>query len=605
MNASAKRTIRLGLTVGLSLGAIVGIVGCADQMDGLSPDELAAIQSENGLSYNGLSFNGLSYNGLAYNGLSFNGLSFNGLSYNGLAYNGLSYNGLSFNGLQTSGGLSSTTGVMTTEGGRQFIEYMVKIGYPTGHSLTKQDQYGNSYTYQGSLGVAPEIETSTCDMDCQERLSSAMLAHVNNSGLHVGIWLVGPDAGIGWGSSPNFPFQEGTYFGNLFAQNIPGNYCTGKNMAAGDAKGRLGSPFGNNSAIMNAPYGWQWDNASQQNVPSYCSQPTMPNLGCTAQNEGFSSCSDPAPSAPYSAGHRWNHPVTVYRNFEPTMLFKICNKYGGNIKCLGVAGGSSSSGANVEVRGYTGAAGQTWQVVQVSSGVYKIINKSSGMSLDYNGTQAVQRPYTNQAFPINYISTDPGYSALKKSGTNAAMWTNWSVNEGTLVSTVTGQDTADTAKWMFMAVGPASLDPGRSYKLSPKSAPTKAIDIANGSTANGTAVQQYDGYGGDPQKLILKDAGKGNVKMTMKLNSNKCVGPKGGMPAHGVKLEVQDCNGSNAQAWLTGETSAGSGVFMLKNVGAPGLCLDVTGASSANGAAMQIANCTGGTNQLFGASLSP
>jgi glucosylceramidase len=158
---------------------------------------------------------------------------------------------------------------------------------------------------------------------------------------------------------------------------------------------------------------------------------------------------------------------------------------------------------------------------------------------------------------------------------------------------------------MFMAVGPASIDPGKSYKLAPKSAPTKAIDIANGSQSNGTAVQQYDGYGGDPQKLVLKDSGKGNVKLTMKLNNNKCVGPKGGTPAHGVKLEVQDCNGGNAQAWITGETSAGSGVFMLKNVAAPGLCVDVTGASSANGAAMQVANCTGQGNQLFGATLSP
>ena len=54
MNASAKRTIRLGLTVGLSLGAIVGIVGCADQTDGLNPDERAALQSENGFNFNGI-----------------------------------------------------------------------------------------------------------------------------------------------------------------------------------------------------------------------------------------------------------------------------------------------------------------------------------------------------------------------------------------------------------------------------------------------------------------------------------------------------------------------------------------------------------------------
>ncbi len=69
MNASAKRTIRLGLTVGLSLGAIVGIVGCADQTDGLNPDEQAALQSENGFNFNGFAFNGFSFNGFSFNGI--------------------------------------------------------------------------------------------------------------------------------------------------------------------------------------------------------------------------------------------------------------------------------------------------------------------------------------------------------------------------------------------------------------------------------------------------------------------------------------------------------------------------------------------------------
>ncbi len=608
MNASMKRTLRLGITAGLSLGAIVGMIGCAEETDQVELDTAAAIQSENGFNFNGFAFNGFNFNGMSfngfnYNGFNFNGMTFNGMNYNGMAYNGMTfngfnYNGMTFNGLSTTGGLSSTSGLMTTEGGRQFVNYMVKIAYPQGHSLTKTDQNGVSYTFQGSLGVAPEVEFGTCDIDCMEKLSSALLAHVNNSGLHVGIWLVGPDNGIGWGTSPNFPFQEGTYFGNLFAQNIPGNYCTGKNMGAGDAKGRLGSPFGNNSSIMNAPYGWQWDNASQQNVPSYCVNPQNAMAGCIGQNEGFSSCNDPTPVAPYTAGHRWNHPVTVYRNFEPTMLFKICNKNGGNVKCLGVVNGSTAANANVEVRDYTGAPGQTWMVQQISSGVYKIINKTSGMSLDVSGSNMVQKPYVSQGFPISYIATDPGYSPLKLSGSSSAFWTNWSVNNGTLVTTVSGQDTADCAKWTFMAVGPATIDPGKAYRLAPQNAPTKSIDVAYGSTNNGTVVQAYDNWNGDGQKLVLKDAGKGNVKLTMKVNSNKCVGPVGGALASGTNLEIQDCNGSNnKQHWITGETAAGSGVFMLKNVAAPGLCVNLPG--TGNTTRFQIATCTGGSSQLF------
>jgi hypothetical protein len=285
------------------------------------------------------------------------------------------------------------------------------------------------------------------------------------------------------------------------------------------------------------------------------------------------------------------------------MLYKICNKNGG--KCLGVVGGATGN-ANVEQRAYTGAVGQTWTIAQVSSGLYKIINKSSGLSLDVSGTQVVQRAYSGQAFPISYFADQSGFGNLKKNGSTSVMWTNWSTTDGALVATVDqGQASADAAKWSFTAVGPIALDPGKPYKLAPKHAPTKAIDISGGSQTNGTAVQEYDAWGGDPQKLVLKDAGKGNVKLTMKANNNKCVGPKGHAKVAGTKLEVQDCNGGDDQAWITGETAAGSGVFMLKVVGAPGLCLDVAGAGTANGTAMQIMSCTGQDNQLFGATVSP
>ena len=92
---------------------------------------------------------------------------------------------------------------------------------------------------------------------------------------------------------------------------------------------------------------------SNQNVPQSCV--AAGQTRCTVQNEGFSSCWDPG------TNRAWNHVVTVYRNFEPTMLYKICNKNGG--KCLGVVNGATGS-ANVEQRSYTGAVGQTWTIAQ-------------------------------------------------------------------------------------------------------------------------------------------------------------------------------------------------------------------------------------------------
>ena len=520
-------------------------------------------------------------------------------SENGFSMNGFSMNGFSMNGLETSGGLSSTTGLMTTEGGREVIKYLVKVAYPAGSSLTAQDQYGTSYTFEGSLGVAPEAEVGTCDVACQERISGAMLAHVNNSGLHVGIWLVGPDSGIGWGSSPNYPYKEAAYFGNLFAaNNMTGYYCAGKDMASGNAKGRLGSPFANNANVLSSPYGWQWDAATSQNVPQYCS--TTGSNNCTVMNEGYSQCADPNGGAAHPA---WTHPVTVWRNFEATQLYKICNKSSG--KCLGVVGGSTASGASVEQRTFSSAAGQTWKILQVSPGAYKIINKTSGMSLDLSGAQVVQKPYTNQAFPLTYLTTEPGFANLKLSSSpSVVFWNNWSASDGGLIQTTT-QTTADPSKWFFIAVAPDAFDPGMTYRLVPQQAMGMSVDVCYGSTNNGTCIQQYPTWNGDEQKLFLADAGKGNVKLTMKVNRNKCIGPVANGATPGTALEIQDCNGSYNQAWITGQKTDAPGVFILRNAAAPNLCMDVTGGSGSPGARMELYTCNGAINQLFAAQVAP
>jgi hypothetical protein len=545
--------------------------------------------------------NGFSMNGLSANGFSMNGFSMNGFSMNGFSMNGFSMNGFSMNGLETAGGLSSTSGLMTTPGGREVIRYMVKCAYPEGSSLTKQDNAlpPNTYTFDGGLGVAPELEYGTCDLACQERISGCMLAHVNNSGLHVGIWLVGPDNGIGWGYSPNYPYKEAAYFGNLFAaNNMTGFYCAGKDMASGNAKGRLGSPFANNTNVLKPIYGEQYETASQSLVPQYCA------ANCTVTNEGYSQCADTSGAQ----GHPfWTHPVTVYRNFEASQLYKICNKMSG--KCLGVVNGSTADNANVEQRAFSAAAGQTWQILQVAPGTYKIVNKTSGRVLDLNGSQVVQRTYTgaaSQHVPLTYLVSEPGFANLKMSTNLGSVFgpENGSSIDGALIKTTTNS-TIDYAKWSFIAVSLATFDPGVPYRLVPQHATTMAVEVPYGSTTNGTLAQQYNSWNGDMQKFFVADAGGGNVKLAMKLNKNKCLGPRANGTTAGTFIEVQDCNGSYNQAWISAEKNAAPGTFVLKNAAAPNLCLEVANNSTSPGTRIDLWTCTGATNQQFAAQVAP
>jgi ricin-type beta-trefoil lectin protein len=373
------------------------------------------------------------------NGWAMNGWAMNGLSMNGLSQNGWAMNGWAMNGLSLPNSLSSTTGLMTTSGGRMIMQYMVKCAYAAGTSVTKQDQYGTSYTFQGSIGIAPELATG-CDLDCQEKISACMLAHVNNSGQHISIWMVGPDTGIGWDTSALYPYQEGAFFGNIFAAPWQGYYCAGNDMASGEVPGRLGSPLASNVYV------------DKYGAGGLCKQPAA----CTVTNSGYTNCNDPAPQAPYAAGHQWKHVITVWRNFESTQMYKICNVYSG--KCLGVVGGSTADGASVEQRSYSGALSQDWQILYVSSGNYKVINVASGKALDVSGSQVVQSTYTgasSQLLPIRYIKDRAGYANLVLVNNNKSGYCVSSNSDGGLVQLGTNLGT-DYGRWTFTAVGPLS-----------------------------------------------------------------------------------------------------------------------------------------------------
>jgi hypothetical protein len=72
--------------------------------------------------------------------------------------------------------------------------------------------------------------------------------------------------------------------------------------------------------------------------------------------------------------------------------------------------------------------------------------------------------------------------------------------------------------------------------------------------------------------------------------SNRCIGPAAGKVSDGVPLELQDCNGSAAQAW---DFRSDGTVHVL------GLCLDDAWGAVANGTVIQVANCNGGPAQKW------
>ncbi|MFF0187957.1 ricin-type beta-trefoil lectin domain protein [Streptomyces sp. NPDC005244] len=114
----------------------------------------------------------------------------------------------------------------------------------------------------------------------------------------------------------------------------------------------------------------------------------------------------------------------------------------------------------------------------------------------------------------------------------------------------------------------------------------KCLDVAGGSSANGTAVQLYDCNGSTAQSWSVQ--ADGSVR-----SLGKCLDVASASTANGAKVQLYDCNGSAAQRW-TYNASTGDVV----NPGAD-KCLDVTDNTSANGARAQIWTCTGAGNQKW------
>ncbi|MFJ6728902.1 MULTISPECIES: RICIN domain-containing protein [unclassified Streptomyces] len=113
----------------------------------------------------------------------------------------------------------------------------------------------------------------------------------------------------------------------------------------------------------------------------------------------------------------------------------------------------------------------------------------------------------------------------------------------------------------------------------------KCVDVAGGSSANGTAVQLYDCNGTAAQQWTV--GSDGTIRAL-----GKCLDVASGGTADGTPVQLYDCNGSAAQQWA---------VPAARDIVNPqaNKCLDVAGNNSANGTRLHIWTCTGAANQKW------
>lgn len=271
---------------------------------------------------------------------------------------------------------------------------------------------------------------------------------------------------------------------------------------------------------------------------------------------------------------------------------------------LDKAGTSKKAGANVALWTNNGGDNQRWKVSFDSSGRATLINVQSGMALNVVGGKGSKGANLAQDTPNGKASqkwtlrknADGTYTMVSALGSSLVADVSRSgTKNGTNVLLYTANN-GTNQKWRFVRVGGATPTPTPTptptipegeqadiaegcYVLSPKVAPSSALDVSGCSTADGGNLIIWAGSGSTNQRFYITRLNDGTYRITNAF-SGKAVCIANGSTKAGTNACQWEVGDDASQKWAI--YSHGGGEYTLRNVGT-GLMLDVTGGKSKNG----------------------
>lgn len=320
----------------------------------------------------------------------------------------------------------------------------------------------------------------------------------------------------------------------------------------------------------------------------------------------------------------------------PDGYYRLSPSCSASGRVIDVAGGSRANGADVQLYSANGSAAQLFYL-QYSDGYYHIVNVRSGKSLDVaNGDivagTRVQQWEPGKANPNQLWSATPNGDGT------------WSfINKGTgLALDVAGAADADSVRLnayssngstaqRFRLDRQDDLIPEGAYELSLASSSNMVVDVASAATYDGAPLQLYSRNNTFAQLWYVSKAdGKSNTYYIESINSSKvmtlqssgrvvqasksnnsnqqwvpsfvngyvrwtnCRFPDQTLTASGVKAGavLQGAHSSNDKYQLfdlnLSTTVLPDGVYSIRLTANPDVAIDVSGASTSNGANVQI-----------------
>lgn len=137
----------------------------------------------------------------------------------------------------------------------------------------------------------------------------------------------------------------------------------------------------------------------------------------------------------------------------------------------------------------------------------------------------------------------------------------------------------------------------------------KVLDVSGAKAANGTNVQQYQSNGTLAQRWVITGDSRIGYTIASALNRSYVLDVAGASNKNGANVQIYRSNNTKAQRFFFARTDAGktidNGAFVIETGVVSAKALDISGASSRNGANAQIYSKNGTAAQKFRITFDP
>jgi lipoprotein-anchoring transpeptidase ErfK/SrfK len=276
-------------------------------------------------------------------------------------------------------------------------------------------------------------------------------------------------------------------------------------------------------------------------------------------------------------------------------------------RVLDIAGGSSASGANLQLHSSNMTTAQLFEFSYDEQGLYTIKNVNSKRVLDVQWEQTKQgtnvwQYASNNSLAQKWIVTESGSGYRIATALNSKRVldvTGASNHDGANIQIWSSNGTA--AQLFYAIPEDAGITSNKTveegfYSIVSRLPGSLVLDIAGANESNGTALQLYSWNGSLAQLFYIKRE-SGGFYSIRPLNSGGALDVSGGNVVASTPVVQWGNNNSDAQRWaIVVNDSDGSLTFVAKK---SGLVLDVRGGKASAGNSLQIWQANGTAAQRF------